>query len=485
MKTMNVDVAIIGAGTGGLNARREVEKAGKSWVLIESGPYGTTCARVGCMPSKLLIAAAESAHEMSRADQFGIRVDQGAWRVDGPAVLDRVRRERDRFSGFVVEATEALPAEQRLLGHARFVPASSGANVSLQVGDHTQVHANSVVVATGSSPWIPPDLEPLGERVMVNDDVFMLEDIPESVAIFGTGIIGLELGQSLHRLGSRVTLFNPFGNVGPLTDPVVAQSTRDYMSSELDLQLGIEVQSVAPMGELGAEIRWKDAEGNERGASFTRVLAAAGRRPNVRGIGLEHAGVELDRRGVPTTDAHTMQAGDTPVFLAGDVSGHRPLLHEAADEGRIAGFNAARYPEVTASLRRVPLGVAFTDPQIGMVGRTFKSLEPGTFSVGEVSYDDQGRARVMGINRGLVRIYADNEDCRLVGAEMVGPRVEHTAHLLAWAIQSNTTVHQALKMPFYHPVIEEGIRTAIKDLAAKLKIVGQCPPEDFADAPGA
>lgn len=101
MSKRRVDVAIIGAGSAGLNARREVTKAGKSWVLIDPGPYGTTCARVGCMPSKLLIAAADAAHEVAKAPMFGVEVDEGGWRVNGEQVMDRVRRERDRFAGFV------------------------------------------------------------------------------------------------------------------------------------------------------------------------------------------------------------------------------------------------------------------------------------------------------------------------------------------------------------------------------------------------
>ncbi len=133
METRNVDVAIIGSGSAGLNARREVEKAGGQPLLIESGPYGTTCARVGCMPSKLLIAAADAAHEVAQANRFGIDV-AGGWKVDGPKVLERVRSERDRFVGFVVEETESLPGEQRLIGHARFIGPTT-----LDVDGHTRV----------------------------------------------------------------------------------------------------------------------------------------------------------------------------------------------------------------------------------------------------------------------------------------------------------------------------------------------------------
>lgn len=165
MQKRIVDVAVIGAGTAGLNARREVEKRGGNAVLIESGPYGTTCARVGCMPSKLLIAAADAAHEVATAERFGVRVETG-WQIDGRAVMERVRRERDRFAGFVVQSTEAIPEQQRLRGHARFLEPTT-----LQVDDHTRVEARTVVVATGSSSWVPSPFDGLNELVMTNNDV--------------------------------------------------------------------------------------------------------------------------------------------------------------------------------------------------------------------------------------------------------------------------------------------------------------------------
>jgi dihydrolipoamide dehydrogenase len=146
-----------------------------------------------------------------------------------------------------------------------------------------------------------------------------------------------------------------------------------------------------------------------------------------------------------------------------------PLLHEAADEGRIAGENAARYPKVTAADRRSMLAIAFTDPQIALVGSTSSELAGREdVVVGSVSFDDQGRSRVMRRNRGLARLYADATTGRFLGAEMAGPAAEHIGHLLAWAHQQRLTIDQMLAMPFYHPVVEEGIRTALRDASAKL-----------------
>jgi dihydrolipoamide dehydrogenase len=478
MNERDVDVAIIGAGTAGLNARKEAEKADASWVLIESGPYGTTCARVGCMPSKLLIAASDAAHDVQRADQFGVRVDPDGWEVDDEAVMERVRSERDRFVDFVVESTEEIPEEKRLRGHARFV-----GETTLEVGDHTRVEAETVVIATGSSPWVPPSLDGIRDDVLDNAEVFELETLPDSMAVVGTGVIGLELGQALDRLGVETTFFNPYHEVGPLTDPEVEAEATSIFSSELDLRLGHQIEQTDRVEE-GYLLRWRDEEGREHDQVFDEVLAAAGRRPNLEGLHLEATGLELDDGGVPVFDNQTMQCGDSPIFIAGDAAGHRNVLHEASDEGRIAGSNAVDYPNVSAATRRAQMAVVFSDPQMAIAGKCFEHLDRDEIAVGEVSYENQGRSRVMGIDRGLVRVYAWREGCTFAGAEMVGPRVEHTSHLLAWAAQKRMSVREMLEMPFYHPVVEEGIRTALRDLAERLEIIGRCRPEDQSETPG-
>jgi dihydrolipoamide dehydrogenase len=160
------------------------------------------------------------------------------------------------------------------------------------------------------------------------------------------------------------------------------------------------------------------------------------------------------------------------------------VLHEAADEGALAGANAARYPDVLAHVRRTPLEIVFSDPQIALVGKPFEALRHEEVEIGEVSYADQGRAVVMAKNEGLVRIYAGIEGDRLLGAEMFGPRVENLAHLLAWAVQAQLDVERALAMPFYHPVLEEGLRTALRDLCARLKLRPPPRPADLEDGPG-
>ena len=455
MTTRNVDVAVIGAGSAGLAAFRAVRDWTENVVLIEGGAYGTTCARVGCMPSKLLISAAEAAHEVGKASEFGVNVS--GVNVDGVAVMDRVRRERDRFVGFVVDGVENIPEQQRIRGYARFVD-----DHTLEVDTNTRIRAKRIVIATGSSPSFPQPWASLGDRLVVNDDVFDWTDLPGSVAVFGPGVIGLELGQALSRLGVDVSLFGRGGPVGPLTDPQVRDVARASFASEFYIDPDVDVRRMDRVGDT-VEIDFVHADGDLRTITVDYVIAATGRAPNVSGLGLENTTLPLDDRGIPEFDSRTMQIGNSHVFIAGDVNNEIPLLHEAADEGRIAGNNAGRFPDVQPGLRTSPIGIVFSDPQIAMVGKTWAELAGQDVVTGSVSFENQGRSRVMLKNKGLLHVYADARSGRFLGAEMIGPRAEHLAHLLAWAHQRGESVQSMLEMPFYHPVIEEGLRTALRD----------------------
>ncbi|PRQ08490.1 dihydrolipoyl dehydrogenase [Enhygromyxa salina] len=473
---LKVDVAVIGAGTAGLVAHRQARVNGaERVVLIEGGPYGTTCARVGCMPSKLLIAAAEAAEAVRSAEQFGVK--PGPLEIDGAAVMARVQRERDRFVEFVVESTQRLDPAQRLRGWARFVGPTT---LEVQADDRqpVRVDAKAVVIAAGTTPWVPPSLRGLGDRLLTSDSVFDLPRLPKSLAVVGAGVIGLELGQAMHRLGVETSILSIDERMPLVSSAVMQDQARELFTARLDLQLGIsELQ--AQRRDDSVVVSWNDASGRAREGTFEYVLAATGRRASYDRLELQHAGIELDDRGAPKFwDERTTQVGDAPIFLAGDVIGDRQVLHEAAGEGRIAGINAARYPEVRAHPRQVPIAIMFSDPNVAIVGEIPDPDSEGCeWEVGEVDYADQGRARVIGQNHGRVRIYARR--CgELIGAELIGPQAEHMAHLLAWSIEQGMTVTQARAMPYYHPTVEEGLRTAIQALGRKLKMVSKQGPLD-------
>jgi len=188
-------------------------------------------------------------------------------------------------------------------------------------------------------------------------------------------------------------------------------------------------------------------------------------------LALENTSLTLDKKGVPKFDDMTMQTSTPHIFIAGDANNEIPLLHEAADEGKTAGNNAGQFPLIQPGLRRTPLSVVFSEPQIAHIGlspNAIKAQYPDNYAVGEVSFEGQGRSRVMLKNQGMLKVYAHQDTGLFLGAEMFGPAAEHIGHLLSWAIQQQQTVTQILDMPFYHPVIEEGVRTAFRDLDAKL-----------------
>ncbi|WP_426689809.1 dihydrolipoyl dehydrogenase [Rhodanobacter ginsengiterrae] len=487
MSMREVEVAIIGAGTAGMSAYREVRKFTDSVVLIEGGPFGTTCARVGCMPSKLLIAAAEARHRLATLPAFGMASDGG--RVDGRAVMKRVRDERDRFVGFVLEAVAGFDPHNVLRAHAQFedphtLKLSAGADGS--VPEVEQLRAGRIVIATGSRPRIPEALRAAGDRLIISDDVFDWQDLPGSVAVFGVGVIGLELGQALHRLGVRVHLFGRDGRLAGISDPEVRAEATRLIAAELPLSPDVHDVRVERDGD-GVVVHFTAPGCAPASERFDYLLVATGRRPNVDQLALERSGLVLDARGVPLFDPQTTRAGGSHIFIAGDAEAERLLLHEAADEGHLAGQQAARYPAVYKHLRRTPLGIVFSDPQIAFAGQQYAQLvSAGTdFAVGEVSFEDQGRSRVMLVNHGLLRVYGARASGLLLGAEMIGPQNEHLAHLLAWAIQARMTVADVLQMPFYHPTIEEGLRTALRELLKALGM-GAAPPLHCIDCgPGA
>ena len=460
-----VDVAIIGAGTAGLTAHSAARREGASALLIDAGPLGTTCARVGCMPSKLLIAASDVAHHVEQAQAFGVRT--GAVEIDGQAVLTRLRSERHRFVSSVLQVIERMRGD----GEFKQARARIEAPGVLRLGSGEDVRFRRLVVATGGAPIVAEAFRGLGDALLTTDQVFEMTDLPQSVVVLGAGSIGLELGQAFHRLGVRTTLLGQGGEVGPLTDPEVSARARQVLSDELDLHLDYQFCRWRP-ARNGVEFSFIDSLGVERHEHFEKVIMATGRRPNLEGLGLEHYGYSCGEADTPAQspdiDSGTLQLRETPVFVAGDANGLHPLMHEAADDGRIAGRNAARFPELEAPARRTPLGIVFCDPQMAVVGKSYRQLADCGAVAGAVDYGDQGRARVQATNRGMARIYADHKTHCLVGAELFAPQAEHLGHLLAWAVQQQMTVKEALSMPFYHPVLEEGLRTALRQLATNL-----------------
>ena len=450
-----IDVAIIGAGSAGIAARSEVARVTDDYLVIDHGTLGTTCARVGCMPSKAFIQVANDFHRRHVLEEMGV-VGADGLSVDRGKVMAHVRRLRDAFVAAVLKDMRTWQ-EHVLPGSAQLLDGET-----LIVGEE-RIKANRIVLATGSSPVMPEAWRPFAADLVDTDQFFEQETLPDRMAVIGLGAIGIELGQALQRLGIEVIGVSLNKAVGGLTSPALQDYAVRLVAKDMRVLFG--AAEIDGRSNPGLAVR----VGSEK-FEATKALVALGRRPNLKGLGLERLGIILDARGLPPLDRESLRIKGTSIYLAGDATGGRSTLHEAVDEGRMPGYNAA-HTDDHCFKRRVRLAITFSDPNIAIVGKSWKELtDEGTaFVVGEADFARQGRAVVMRENEGSIEVYADRASGRLLGAELMAPRGEHLAHLLAFALSMNMTVPESLSLPFYHPAIEEGLRTALKDAAFKIE----------------
>lgn len=450
---IRTEVAIIGAGTAGLYALREVRRAASRFVLIDQGPLGTTCARVGCMPSKVALHAAALWQARQQQSRFGISGSE-TLQLDLSRTWAELRTQRDRFSDSASQKARTAAGEHLIEGRARFIePTLLEVNTPRGL---QHIRADAVIIATGSRPHMPTWLDPVTERVVTTDQLFELQQLPPRIGVLGLGAIGLEMGLALARLGVQVTAVGGSSLAG-IDDPQVAARAQAHFAREMTLWLGPPAS--VEVTEQGVRLR-----SGERSTDVDLLLVAVGRRPNTDSLNLAGAGFPLDEHGLPQFDPATLQLGGWPVFIAGDASAQRTLLHEAADEGAMAGFNAARQQR-SRWQRKVPLGIVFSSPDVATVGARFSQLDPQHSLIGSASGQSNGRLRILDGEDSLLNIYAERTSGRLLGAALLCEGGEHMAHLLAWAIQRGETAQSLLQMPFYHPVVEELLATALQEIA--------------------
>ena len=450
------DVVIIGAGTAGLTARREVAVRTDNYAVIDDGPLGTTCARVGCMPSKVLIQAANDFHRRFSLKEQGI-LGAESLTIDREKTMEHVRSLRDRF---VRGVKSSLPSwEDKLIRkRAKFVDKNT-----LDLGDEL-IQADKIIIATGSSPIIPGPWREFSSHILTTDQIFEQETLPEKMAIIGLGVIGIEIGQALSRLGIDIMAVGRSKTIAGITEPELQSYILKKLSEEMPIYTsGANLTGIDKDNRLVIEIAGKEFP-------VDKAVIAVGRKPNIDNLGLENLGLKLES-GIPVFSQTTFQLEQAKnIFLVGDVTGERAILHEAADEGHIAGYNCVN--KVSDFKRRPTLGITFSDPNIATVGKNFSQLkdEGIDFETGFVSFEGQGRSIVKLKEKGMLKIFADTQSGEILGAELFAPDGEHLAHLLACGLALKLTVAEMLTMPFYHPVIEEGLRTALRDTRNKLEL---------------
>ncbi|MBJ9986765.1 dihydrolipoyl dehydrogenase [Acinetobacter sp. S40] len=454
------DLIIIGAGTAGISAYKEAVKYTQNILVINDGPWDTTCARVGCMPSKILISSANRLYDSKHIDQVGIATESS---FNASHVMSHVQALRDRFTTATIKDVQSWPKQHKLSGKARFIN-SNTVDVN---GKHYQ--AKSFILAVGSTPIVNQEWKNiLKDRFITSDEIFELKKLPSSLAVIGSGVIAIELAQAFSRLGVKTAIFARSKRIGILSSPNLQQQAQQLLSKELAIYFET-LPSKVSINDQGVELNFRYDKKEEIG-NFDYLLNATGRTSLLDSLNLDKIDPQFcDVKRLPI-HPQTKQLANLPIFIAGDAHTDTPLQHEAAHEGRKLVHNCLDYPQVKTVKNLTPLGIVFCSPEMAIVGQSYKQLQDKNieFITGYASYEKQGRALVLGKNTGGAEVYIDKKTRKLLGAELFIYSAEHLAHLLCWMIGTGITLDEILEQPYYHPTLEEGLRSAFKHTSRQL-----------------
>jgi dihydrolipoamide dehydrogenase len=447
------DLIIIGGGTAGLSALKEAKKHTYNVLLIDDGITGSTSARVNCMTSRSLIHAAKLYDSRKKMPAAGI-VGTEQITPDIPSVMQKVREKRDYFISHMEKEAESLK-EHIIQGTARY---ESPTTIR---ADGRLFHTKASIVATGSSPFIPSKYKEYAPHIITVENIFERKDLPKKMAVIGLGAIGLEMSQALAKLGIDITAIDKNERVGVVSDPDINDTILKALAE--DMKIWLRADPDIKQTEKGIILYTKNKETIVDG-----IFMSAGRTPNLGKLGLKRIGVDTNGDGVPPFNRYTMQIPGQPIYMAGDVTDEHAILHEASDEGRRAAFHALNGDKEHLP-RYQQLQVIFTKPVTAVVGDTEYAMRHDSVIVGEMNFTDQAHAVLGDENHGKIRLFADEEGGYFRGAEIMTPAAEHLAHFLAQALTQRLTLEQILKTPFYHPTLEEGLKTALQDALSKIK----------------
>ncbi len=454
------DIIIVGAGTAGISAYKEAIKYTSNILIVNQGPWDTTCARVGCMPSKVLISTANRMYDIEHADEVALQVEA---HIDRSAVMQHVRQFRDRFTAATLADVDSWNQSHKISGSAKFINANT-----IQVNNQ-HYQAKSFILAVGSTPNMDAEWKAeLGDRYINSDDIFELEQLPKSLAVIGSGVIAIELAQAMTRLGVQTTVFARSQKVGSLSSPQLQPLACKELSQTMNIKFKVLPENIKK-SQHGVLISFTDNVSQTLEVDY--VLSATGRSSNLNSLDLTQINpLFKEIRNLPINN-RSKQLGEYPIFIIGDAYTQTPVQHEAAVEGKLVVESCLNFPKLKDLKTLTPLSIVFSSPEMAIAGQSYKQLidENVEFITGYASYERQGRALVLGKNHGAAEVYVDANTRQLLGAELLVESAEHMGHLLAWIISEKLTVDQILEKPFYHPTLEEGLRSALKHARRQLK----------------
>ena len=463
--TMSFDVIVIGAGTGGYVAAIRAAQLGLRVAVVEKQKaLGGTCLLWGCIPTKALLEHAHALKIVQNAREWGIGTGSTSAAID----MTQVQARKDRIVAGLSKGVEYLFRKNKIdwvKGTARLVRAGSGVGVEIVEGDLQTLHASKeVIVATGSAPKTIPGVTLDRTRIITSDEAIGLREVPASVAILGSGAVGVEFASIFRRFGSEVTILEVLPRLVPVEDEAIsAELEKAFRKQGMTAHTGATVTS-ARADVTGVTIQATFADGNARTLRVDRLLVAVGRAPVTSGLGLEELGVELEK-GYVKVDA-TYRTNVPGVSAIGDVitlgdKPHPQLAHVSSAEGIATAERIAGREVQPLNYDHVP-GCTYCDPEIGSVGLTEHDAKARGYDVriGTFPFGVLGRAKMAGETEGFVKIVADAKYDEVLGVHMIGLRATELVAEATLALRLEATVEALVRTIHAHPTMAEAVAEA-------------------------
>ncbi len=462
MSDKEFDLIVIGGGPGGYVAAIRAAQLEMKVLLIddrqdEDGKPapGGTCLNVGCVPSKALLDSSKHYHHIEHDyAAHGISVD--GLQMDVGTMIDRKRKVIKQLNGGLMQLFKANKIEFAN-GRGKLL-AGREVEVSPNDGEGYTAKGKQVILAAGSVPFTIPNVEIDGEHVVDNVGALEFGEVPERLGVIGAGVIGLEMGSVWKRLGAEVILFEAMEELLPVVDPDMSRAAaREFKKQGLDIRLGTKV-SGAELADGKVRVSFVE-KGEEKTETFDKLLVAVGRKAASEGLLAEDCGVELTERGQVKVDQDCRTTADG-VWAIGDLVRGPMLAHKASEEG-VAVVETIAGQHGHINLDHVPW-VIYTDPEIAWVGKTEKQLkEDGVdYKAGSFPFAATGRGLAMGEAAGHVKILADAETDRILGAQIIGPTASEMIAELVVAMEFAGASEDLARIVHAPPTLSEAIHEA-------------------------